>query len=159
MKIASKGIHPGFETQDITGSLKQGYQWPHKKDWCPPISFKKWCSECVTYKSLSQAHLQHLSLCCVQADVYLFAIKSLASILRGTPVWNPTKKPSLPGQLQQISLFNSMSTSIFGQVPGFLLKATEITRVESLKLGSPDKKSKQLLPAASWSKPTALLKT
>ena len=66
-----------------------------------------------------------------------------------TQEWNPTKKPFLQGQQQQIGLFNSMSTSIFGQVPGFLLKATEITRVESLKLGSPDKKSKQLLPAAS----------
>ena len=27
---------------DFTRSPKQGYQWPHKKDWCPPnIVFKK----------------------------------------------------------------------------------------------------------------------
>ena len=26
---------------DVTRSLKQGYQWPHKKDSCPPKIFKK----------------------------------------------------------------------------------------------------------------------
>ena len=26
---------------DVTGSPKQGYQWPHKKDSCPPKIFKK----------------------------------------------------------------------------------------------------------------------
>ena len=37
MKHTSRGIHPGFETQaDVTISTKQGYQWPHKNDWCPP---------------------------------------------------------------------------------------------------------------------------
>ena len=26
---------------DVTRSSKQGYQWPHKKDLCPPNLFKK----------------------------------------------------------------------------------------------------------------------
>ena len=26
---------------DVTRSPKQGYQWPHKKDLCPPKIFKK----------------------------------------------------------------------------------------------------------------------
>ena len=30
---------------DVTRSPKQGYQWSHKKEWCPPIIFlKKWGS-------------------------------------------------------------------------------------------------------------------
>ena len=34
---ANKAAHFGFETRgDITRSPKQGYQWPHKKDLCPP---------------------------------------------------------------------------------------------------------------------------
>ena len=36
-KHASEGIHLGFETRtDITRSLIQSYQWPHKKDWRSP---------------------------------------------------------------------------------------------------------------------------
>ena len=32
----NKAAHPGFEPRgDVTRSLKQGYQWPHKKDLCP----------------------------------------------------------------------------------------------------------------------------
>ena len=26
---------------DVTGSQKQGYQWPHEKDLCPPKNLKK----------------------------------------------------------------------------------------------------------------------
>ena len=35
-------IHPDFETHgaDVTISPKQGYQWPHKKDSCPPKNLK-----------------------------------------------------------------------------------------------------------------------
>ena len=36
-KACKRGIHPSFEPRaDITRSPKQGYQWSHKKDWCPP---------------------------------------------------------------------------------------------------------------------------
>ena len=35
-----RGIQPAFETQaDIIRSPKRGYQWPHKKDLCPPNCF------------------------------------------------------------------------------------------------------------------------
>ena len=33
-KARKQGIHPGFEASDRRP--KQGYQWPHKKDLCPP---------------------------------------------------------------------------------------------------------------------------
>ena len=42
---ANKAIHSGFETHrprgDITRSPKQRYQWPHKKNLCPPNFFIK----------------------------------------------------------------------------------------------------------------------
>ena len=39
-KARKRGIHSGFETQgDVTRSPKQGYQWPHGKDLCPPDFF------------------------------------------------------------------------------------------------------------------------
>ena len=43
-KARKWGIHPGFETQG--GHPKQGYQWPHEKDLCPPKIFflKKLCA-------------------------------------------------------------------------------------------------------------------
>ena len=37
-------IHPDFETQaraDVTRSPKEGYQWPHKRDSCPPKKFNQ----------------------------------------------------------------------------------------------------------------------
>ena len=41
MKHACEEIHPGLETQaDIIRSPKQGYQWLHKKDRCPPNFLK-----------------------------------------------------------------------------------------------------------------------
>ena len=36
------GIHPSFKpTADVPRSPKQGYQWPHEKDLCPPKIKKK----------------------------------------------------------------------------------------------------------------------
>ena len=41
-KAHKQGIHPGFETQGRhIRSPKQGYQWHHKKDPCPPKNFFK----------------------------------------------------------------------------------------------------------------------
>ena len=42
-KACKWGIHPGFETQRrrCARSPKQGYQWPHEKDLCPPKILKK----------------------------------------------------------------------------------------------------------------------
>ena len=38
MKHISKGPTLAFKLRsDVTISPKQGYQWPHKKDLCPPI--------------------------------------------------------------------------------------------------------------------------
>ena len=40
-KHTSKGSTLALKLRaDITGSSKQGHQWPHKKDLCPPESFK-----------------------------------------------------------------------------------------------------------------------
>ena len=36
-KACKQGIHPGFEIQGR--HPKQAYQWPHKKDLCPPKKF------------------------------------------------------------------------------------------------------------------------
>ena len=39
---ANKAVHSGFESQRRRlRSSKQGYQWPHKNDLCPPKKFKK----------------------------------------------------------------------------------------------------------------------
>ena len=35
---SSLALKPGA---DVTRSPKEGYQWPHKKDSCPPKNFKK----------------------------------------------------------------------------------------------------------------------
>ena len=41
-KHASEGFTLPLKPRgDITRSPKQGYQWPHKKDSCPPKNFKK----------------------------------------------------------------------------------------------------------------------
>ena len=43
-KHTSKGSTLGMmmiSRGDVTRSLKQGYQWPHKKDSCPPKFFFK----------------------------------------------------------------------------------------------------------------------
>ena len=40
-KHASKSTLALKPRADITRSLKQGYQWPHKKDMCPPNFFFK----------------------------------------------------------------------------------------------------------------------
>ena len=41
---ANKATHSGFESHrgNIHQKSKQGYQWPHKKDFCPAFFFKSW---------------------------------------------------------------------------------------------------------------------
>ena len=58
MKHTSEGIHSGFETQGyVTGSSKQGYQWPNKKDWCPSkIKQKLYISHFFYIKFPSRQH-------------------------------------------------------------------------------------------------------
>ena len=43
---------------DVTRSPRQGYQWPHKKDLCPPKIFKKivdilGCTNCTTIQLIN----------------------------------------------------------------------------------------------------------
>ena len=45
---ANKAAHSGFKTTRDIRSLKQGYQWPHKKDLCHPIVFKNFIIPTVT---------------------------------------------------------------------------------------------------------------
>ena len=90
MKYTSKGIHSGFETQDRHHQKsKAGVSVAPQKGLMSSIFLKiKLCNVCATEKKLSQAHLQHLSLCCVQSDVLQLLVRHkescVASILRAT---------------------------------------------------------------------------
>ena len=59
LPTANKAAHSGFETQRrCHQNSKWGVQWPHKKNLCPPIIFKKICTEHCG-KSQRKLHTKH----------------------------------------------------------------------------------------------------
>ena len=42
IRLPTLALKPGG---DVTRSPNEGFQWPHKKNLCPPIIFKKMCIE------------------------------------------------------------------------------------------------------------------
>ena len=125
MKHTSKGLYPGFETQDRHHQKsKAEVSVAPQKGLMSSNFFKKLCNVCATEKKLSQAHLQHLSLCCVQSDVYLFAIKSLASILRVTQRRNGIQPRNRPFRVSSNRSASSIQCQLLflDKCLGFFLK-------------------------------------